>query len=138
MARKRRQNVWHAGELNLTAMIDIAFQLLAFFIVTVRPMDVFAHLNVFRPSPEKTNVQAPPPSNMIRIMVFPLNYAINDRPVELDELRGLLAKVASYDTTQTILIMCINAAPHEKLIALLDVCAEVHLTNLSVVSSGGY
>ena len=138
MARKRRKSEWHYGELNLTAMIDVAFQLLAFFIVTVKPVDVLAHLNVYRPAPEKVNVPAPPNANMIRIMVFPGNYAVNERAVEFGQLEPLLKKFAEYDTTTTILIMCTNASPHEKLVALLDLCAKVGLTNLSVVSSGGY
>ena len=34
MARKRRRSTFTAGELNLTAMIDVAFQLLSFFLVS--------------------------------------------------------------------------------------------------------
>ena len=54
------------------------------------------------------------------------------------QLESLLAKLAEIDANQTILIMCANASPHEKLVEILDICAKVKLTNLSVVSSGGY
>ena len=53
MARKRRRNSFNAGELNLTAMIDVAFQLLSFFLVTAHPVDVLTNLDVFRPMAEK-------------------------------------------------------------------------------------
>ena len=138
MARKRRKNDARAGELNLTAMIDVAFQLLSFFIITVKPVDVFAHLSVYRPSPDAPPAKAQPESRMIRIQVFPDTYVINERPVDLRQLDGLLGKLAAIDTTQTILIMCANQSPHGKLIELLDMCAKYRLTNLSVVSSGGY
>ena len=40
MARKRWKSDARPGELNLTAMIDVAFQLLSFFLITVHPVDV--------------------------------------------------------------------------------------------------
>ena len=87
MARKRRRNDAQAGELNLTAMIDVAFQLLSFFIITVHPVDVLANLNVFRPSPEKRAQESQVPANMIRIMVHPDgSYFVNDRPVSREVL----------------------------------------------------
>ena len=138
MARKRKKSETHAGELNLTAMIDVAFQLLSFFIITVRPVDVYANLNVFRPSPEKTNVSDPSSKNMIRIQVFPEGYTINERDVSARQLENLLNQLAADSKSQTILIMCANASPHEKLVEVLDLCAKVGLNNLSVVSSGGY
>ena len=138
MARKRKKSETHAGELNLTAMIDVAFQLLSFFIITVRPVDVYANLNVFRPSPEKTNVSEPSSKNMIRIQVFPEGYTINERDVSTRQLENLLTQLAGDSKSQTILIMCANASPHEKLVEVLDLCAKVGLNNLSVVSSGGY
>lgn len=138
MARKRKKSEIHAGELNLTAMIDVAFQLLSFFLITVKPVDVVANLNVFRPSPEKTNTPEVSPAKMIRIQIFPEAFVINDREVSVRQLEEVLAKLAAIDKTQTILIMCANASPHEKLVQALDICAKVGLTNLSVVSSGGY
>ena len=138
MSRKRKKSEIHAGELNLTAMIDVAFQLLSFFIITVKPVDVVANLNVFRPSPEKTNTPEVSPAKMIRVQIFPEAYVINDREVSVRQLESLLGKLAEIDKNQTILIMCANAAPHDKLVEVLDICAKVGLVNLSVVSSGGY
>ena len=138
MARKRRRNENRAGELNLTAMIDVAFQLLSFFIITVHPVDVFAHLSVFRPSPEQVQAPSSPSARLLRVTVFPDYFAINDKPVSFSQLEDFLGKMASYDPSQTVLIMCTNESPHERLVALLDLCTKVGLTNLSVVSSGGY
>jgi biopolymer transport protein ExbD len=138
MARKRKTSEWRAGELNLTAMIDVAFQLLSFFIITVHPVDVFAHLNVFRPSPDAPPKTAVQPPKLLRIMVFPEGFSINDKAVDTRQLEALLAKLADLDKTQTILIMCTNQSPHERLVELLDLCAKYKLTNLSVVSSAGY
>ena len=142
MARKRNRAENHPGELNLTAMIDVAFQLLAFFLMAIKPVDVYANLDAFRPSPEKT-LSSAPSSPMIKIMVLPLNpgdagiYVMNDSPMTTPMLESKLKKYADTDPTQTILIMCAKRSTHKQLVELLDKCAKYKLTNLSVVSSAG-
>ena len=136
MARKHRRSSFTAGELNLTAMIDVAFQLLSFFLVTAHPVDVLTNLDVFRPMAEKAS-QDQSPAKVIRVTVFPDGYTINDRAVDSKSLTSLLGKLADLDKTQTVLIQCLNESPHGKLIELLDICSKLGLVNLSVVSSGG-
>jgi len=136
MGRRRRKNSNQAGELNMTAMIDVAFQLLSFFILTAKPVDVVTNLDVFRPQPDTISQNATPPK-VIRVTVFPDGFTINERAVDSKGLNTLLSKLADLDKTQTVLIQCLNDSPHGKLIELLDLCAKLKLTNLSVVSSGG-
>ena len=131
--RKRRGGSFNAGELNLTAMIDVAFQLLSFFIITSRPMDVLTNLDVSRPAPDKvvTKDQDQP---MIRISVFVDGYQINDKNVNWNTLSSLMAKLAEMSRTQTILISSVADAPHESLIRVIDLCTQVGLKNVSVMS----
>ena len=136
MARKRRRSTFTAGELNLTAMIDVAFQLLSFFLISAHPVDVLTNLDVFRPQAEKSS-QDVSPAKVIRVTVFPDGFTINDRAVDSRQLTGLLGKLADLDKTQTVLIQCLNESPHGKLIELLDICSKLGLVNLSVISSGG-
>jgi biopolymer transport protein ExbD len=57
--RRRRKRKHQEVELNLAAMLDMAFQLLAFFILTFRPSPVEAELAMYLPpSMPITNVQA--------------------------------------------------------------------------------
>ena len=134
MARKRKKPDSPAVELPMTPMIDVVFQLLIYFLVTIQPKDVIAHLDVFRPSPEKRQEQTDKPPKMIRVRIYPDVFTINDKPVDKKEMDRLLSKLASIDTSQTILIECTTASPHEKLIQVLDLCAKSGLTNLSVIS----
>jgi biopolymer transport protein ExbD len=136
MARKRRRSTFTAGELNLTAMIDVAFQLLSFFLISAHPVDVLTNLDVFRPQAEK-QTQEQSQANIIRVTVFPDGFTVNDRGVDSRALTNLLGKLAELDKTQTVLIQCTNESPHGKLIELLDICSKLGLVNLSVVSSGG-
>jgi biopolymer transport protein ExbD len=136
MARKRRKQHLIAGELNLTAMIDVAFQLLSFFIMASHPVDVFTNMNVFRPSQESEQVRdnAPPP-NVIRIMIYKDAYTINENPIDFKNLDKVMGKLSVHDKNQTILIMCRKESKHRQLIDVLDMCAKLKLTNLSVISS---
>jgi len=132
--KKKRRGGMPEGELPMTPMIDVVFQLLIYFLVTIHPVDVMAHLDVFRPSPDAPPKQDEKPPKMIRIVIFPDMFTINDRPVGLNELDKLLSKLASIDRNQTILINCTSLSPHKKLIQVLDLCAKSKLVNLSVVS----
>jgi biopolymer transport protein ExbD len=135
MARKRRRQHLVAGELNLVAMIDVAFQILSFFIMTARPQDVLTNLNVFRPSQEKENVQETVLPNMIRIMIYQNAFTLNENPITFKNMEVTMTRLAAHDTSQTILIMCRAESRHKHLIDVLDMCAKLKLTNLSVISS---
>lgn len=134
MARKRRKPAELASELPLTPMIDVVFQLLIYFIVTIKPIDIFAHLEVSRPSPEDRKERAEIP-NLLRINIFKEGYTFNDRPVSTTELERLLARAASLQKDQHLLIMASTHSEHSQLIAVLDLCAKYELTKLSVIST---
>ena len=53
MARARKRPEGAQAELEMTPMIDVVFQLLIYFIVTTKPIDVITNLDVFRPAPDK-------------------------------------------------------------------------------------
>ncbi len=135
MARKRKKHDAPPAELPMTPMIDVVFQLLIYFIVTIKPIDVMAHLDVSRPSPEAQQQKLDVPKNLIRIGVFYDGFSMNDKPVPESALDDLIGKLADLDRKQTILIMCSGAAPHEMLIKVLNLCGKHQLANLSVIST---
>jgi len=137
MAKRRRIKQEASGDdVQMTAMIDVVFQLLIYFIVTIKPVDVVAHLDVFRPSPDpdqKEQLDKPP--KMIRIEIFADGFRINDRTVGISEMGRLLDRLASIDTKQTIMIMATALSEHKDLIRVLDLCSKSGLQNLSVIST---
>ncbi|MEK7994917.1 MAG: biopolymer transporter ExbD [Planctomycetota bacterium] len=129
MARRRRMVSLVAGELNLTAMIDIAFQLLAFFVITVHPVDVLSNLDVSRPS------EGPPgPCVGIRILIGSDGYSINEQPMGFRRVETLMTKLARVGRDQTVLIRCRTDSKHAQLVQALDLCAKLGMKDLSVVS----
>ncbi|TAN37033.1 MAG: biopolymer transporter ExbD [Verrucomicrobia bacterium] len=135
MARKRKKSELHAGELNLTAMIDIAFQMLNFFVITAKPMDVLTNLDVFRPSPDAPPPKEAKPPAVIRIGVINGGLLLNDRQASIPMLRDFLEQMAKLDKAQTVLIQCATDSRHGQLVEVLDLCNRLGLTNLSVVSA---
>ncbi len=135
MARKKRRSNLQAGELNLTAMIDVAFQLLSFFVMTMKPTDVLAVLDVSRPSPEKQMTTRPPPTNIIWITVLPNDtYVLNDRSISKENLSNTLTTLGATNPEATIIVSCTPKSTHGKMVEVLDLCAKAKLTSLSVVS----
>jgi biopolymer transport protein ExbD len=133
MAKRERKKMVEECGLPMTPMIDVVFQLLIFFLFSIKPEDVISHLDVLRPTPD---MRTPPSQvqDMITIAIFSDAIMLNNRRVSIETLDSTLVKLASYSTTQTILIKCAPDSPHEKLVKVLDLCSKAGLQNLSVFS----
>ena len=135
MARKRRGIDTPEGELEMTPMIDVVFQLLIYFIVTIKPVDVVTNLDVFRPAPNPNQPPDTKPPNLLRLGVYQDGYTLNDNPVSLDAMDSALARIARIDAGQTIMITVSAFSDHGALVRTLDLCAKNGLRSLSVVSA---
>lgn len=116
-------------------MIDVVFQLLIFFIVTLKQEDILSHLDISRPAPERTD--RPPETQvdeLLTIEVYRDGYIMQGRRMPLTALDRRLTKLAEYSKSVSVIIKCTADSPHENLIKLLDVCAKAGLHNLSVFS----
>ncbi len=132
--RQRKRTVIGDGDLSMTPMIDIVFQLLIYFLVTFEPVDVMAHLDVYRPAPEQERREQMEMPNVLQITIYEDGYTMNERRVDLAGIERMMARLASIDERQTVLIMVTADSRHESLVDVLDVCAKTGMRNLSVVS----
>ena len=118
--------------LEMTAMIDVVFLLLIFFVVVFRPVDLLATLDVDRssggPSGEKP---------ILEITVEKDGCRVNGNPVGLAELDAGLRRLGSLSAAQRIMVSCAPASPHEGLIRVLDLCARYNITDIALVSRAG-
>ena len=135
MARKRRGIDAPEGELEMTPMIDVVFQLLIYFIVTIKPVDVVTNLDVFRPAPDPNAPKDAKPPQLLRLGIYPDGYTLNDRQVTLGQMDSSLGKLASIDAGQTVMITVSAHSEHGALVKALDLCAKNGLRSLSVVSA---
>ena len=135
MARQRKRPDAEEPALSMTPMIDVVFQLLIYFIVTIKPIDVVTNLDVFRPAPDKSAPKDTPPPNLVRLGVYKDGYTVNEVAATLPVLDQALARLAALDANQTIMITVSAFSEHGQLIKALDLCAKNGLKSLSIVSA---
>lgn len=120
-------------KLDMTPMIDCVFQLLIFFIISLKPEDIIAHLDVNRPQTDKA-ARPEQKLDLIQVGVFSDGFTLNDRHVSYATLESMMVRLAGLSKTQTVVIKCALESPHSKLIEVLDLCSKAGLRNLSVMS----
>ncbi len=134
MARKPQDN----PQLDMTPMIDVVFELIIFFVVTIKQEDLVSKLNVNRPAP---NPAKPEETNDITVNIELGNakrnnpngvIVYNKREVSRQELDKNLAEIASTSKKTPIIIKCQLESPHKVLVDVLDICYKHDLYSVSV------
>ena len=133
MAKGRKNRVNQDNpQLEMTPMIDCVFQLLIFFIVTLRENDILANLEALRPAPS-TSTEIPK-TEPITILIGPLGFYFDGAPLTQAQLEVNLRRVARTNPNATIIVKCTNDSPHGFLVRALDSCYKYGLRQLSVFS----
>jgi biopolymer transport protein ExbD len=139
MAKKRKgRNKGEAAKLEMTPMIDVVFQLLIFFIVTLKEEDILSHLDVSRPAPDPDATPEEKIDDLLTIEVGPTAWVMNGRPYNgvagLAALDRNLTRIASFSRSASVIIKCSGDSPHSSLVKLLNICSREGLANISVFS----
>jgi biopolymer transport protein ExbD len=122
-------------EVNLTALIDVVFLLLIFFMVTTT-FDRHAKLKVSLPeSSEKASQQQSDP--LVLSIDAKGNYFINGRQVvnqSLDTLKQALQKVIGENTDMALVLRADANTPHKAVVRAMDAASQLGLTKLSIAT----
>jgi biopolymer transport protein ExbD len=133
--RKRRRISADGESFPLSTMIDVVFLLLIYFIVTQKPIVEETLLNTDLPTASREHQEF---TNMpITIDVYKEKgdfYRVMGFPWRGARLFEYLKDIGKNDPEQTILINCGAKAEHQKLIKLLDACADARLQNLNIIN----
>ncbi len=137
MARKPQDN----PQLDMTPMIDVVFELIIFFVVTIKQEDILSRLNVNRPAPSPPSSTSTPDDVTFKIDIGKAFgsyrkgvYVRDGREVTLDQLDKNLKDTAAVSTDTPIIIKCALDSPHKALVDLLDRCYKYKLYSVSVFS----
>ncbi len=131
-SRRRTRNRGEEVKLEMTPMIDVVFQLLIFFIVTLKQEDILAQLEVLRPAPDpEVEVNEVEP---IRILIGRTGFVYRGRPVTERELNASIERVSRYNPDAMIMIQATLDSDHRWLVRALDICARHNMNRLSVFS----
>ena len=134
MARKSQEN----PALDMTPMIDVVFELIIFFVVTIKQEDLFAKLNANRPAPAPPSSQTKVEDDTtVEISVGKGRNAngvilYNRKEVKRTELDGYLRDVARTSKKTTIVVKCTEDSPHKALVDVLDICYRHQLFSVSI------
>ena len=141
--KQKKKNKGDEATLEMTPMIDVVFQLLIFFIVTLNQPDILSQLEALRPAPNPSPTEVVDPPTSITIKGFPSHPGLgaylfgsddNRRTVTLEQLRGFAAQMARANRNQSVVVNCTDSAPHGCLVRVLDLLADAGLRSVSVFS----
>ena len=131
MARKPQEN----PALDMTPMIDVVFELIIFFVVTIKQEDIFSKLNANRPAPNSApSAQTEENDTQIKIDIGQRGVVFNGRGMSFKELDSNIKKLAASSTKSTVLVRCTLDSPHGFLVHVLDICNKYKMYNLSIFS----
>ncbi len=132
MGRKAQEN----PALDMTPMIDVVFELIIFFVVTIKSEDLFSRLNANRPAPgggsssdssETTvTIEIGRGRSADGVLVY------NKREVKRTELDTNLREVARTSKKTPIIVKCAGDSPHKALVDVLDICYRNELFSVSI------
>ena len=130
MARKPQDN----PQLDMTPMIDVVFELIIFFVVTIKQEDIFSKLNANRPAPNQSSSSSESNDTQIKIDIGFSGLIFNGRGVRMSELKSNLKQLSGMSKNATVLIRCTMDSPHKYLVDALDTCNKYGMYNLSIFS----
>ena len=133
MARKPQDN----PQLDMTPMIDVVFELIIFFVVTIKQEDLFTRLNANRPAPSNSSSSSSESDTTVTIEIGRGRDAngilvYNRREVRRSELDQNLKEVARTSKKTPIIIKCTSDSPHKALVDALDICYRNELFSVSI------
>ena len=107
------------NELNITPLLDLAFVLLVIFIITTPQLSNDLEMNL--PSPKK-NVNPSPPPKLNYITVDDAGkIALNQKPMELPQLKQSLAALKAADADLSVVVRGAANVDYQKVISVLDI-----------------
>jgi biopolymer transport protein ExbD len=133
MARKPQEN----PQLDMTPMIDVVFELIIFFVVTIKQEDLFTKLNANRPAPASSSSSSSESDTTVTIEIGrgrDANGVIvyNKREIRRKELDQNLKEVSRTSKKTPIIIRCAEDSPHKALVDVLDICYSNQLYSVSI------
>jgi len=126
MKKKEREKC----EVPVSAMIDVVFLLLVYFIVTSAPIVAEAYVSVNLPG----QMSSPPPIPVVTLDVYVLedSYEIYGKTVNLEEAGRYFESLAQGDLKIAVNLKTAPAASHSRLVLILDRLRKVQINDFNI------
>ena len=120
-------------KVEMTPMIDVVFQLLIFFVVTLKQEDILSKLMASRPAPDPTAKPDEQPE-LIDITVHKHGFIFKQRAVSLEGLDRQIERYSRMSKNATVIIRCTSDSKQRYLVQAMDICSKYKMKNLSIFS----
>ena len=120
-------------KVEMTPMIDVVFQLLIFFVVTLKQEDILAKLMASRPAPDPSAKPDQQP-DLIDITVHKHGFIFKQRAVTLEGLDRQIERYSRMSKNATVIIRCTSDSKQRYLVQAMDICSKYKMKNLSIFS----
>lgn len=122
-------------EFQFTAMIDVVFLLLCFFITTSVFSQWEMEVDVVLPSAQSSQIPDRLPGEVIINLSKDGSISINQREYSTDELKERLSRLASLFPGQPVIIRADKDSSTGDLIGIVDICRMADIWNISFATS---
>ncbi|MBQ9740031.1 MAG: biopolymer transporter ExbD [Kiritimatiellae bacterium] len=130
MARKPQDN----PQLDMTPMIDVVFELIIFFVVTIKQEDIFSKLNANRPAPASSSAASEENDTQVKIDIGSGGLVFNGRMMNMKQFDQSMREISKTSKNSMVVIRCTLDSPHKYLVDALDTCNKYQMYNVSVFS----
>lgn len=132
MTKKNRRSRPDAAMFSLSAMIDVVFLLLIFFIVTFVPPRVESHLAINQPAP--TTSPKPIDRLPLEAEVHPDGIRYMSQRVTLGQLEDKLQRAVTNQANIPFFIKVNPTAREGQVVEVLDICGKIELKNINLLT----
>lgn len=121
-------------QFQMTAMMDIVFLLLCFFITSSVYSQWENEVNLTLPSAKSGQPTTRLPGEIILNVAQDGVVTVNQRSFQGEELRELLTKVATYLPGQPVILRVDKKTAYEDFVRVVDMCREVGIAEFSLAT----
>ncbi|MDX9866667.1 MAG: biopolymer transporter ExbD [Kiritimatiellia bacterium] len=131
----RRKSRSPLPAFQMTAMMDVIFLLLCFFITTSVFSQWEYEINITLPSAQSGKVPDRLPGEIIINITRDGRVSVNQQDLTLDALRARLDRLARYFPGQPVVLRADKETKYEDLIKVVDTCRKADIWNFSMATS---
>jgi biopolymer transport protein ExbD len=125
------QHVQQKPAINLAPLIDIVFITLVFFVTLLVYQQMETEISISVPKAEESKEVTRSPGEIIINIDKSGQMIVNQRQLDMNQLREMLKRISSLYPDQPIIIRADKKTYHESVVGVLDACAAANIWNIS-------
>ena len=130
----RRKPRGRAQGLQMTALMDVIFLLLCFFVTTSVFSQWESEIAITLPSAKSATVPGRMPGEIILNVSAKGVVTVNGQTLALDELTRRLSRLSKLYPGQPVVIRADKATAYESLVGVIDACRSADVWNFSLAT----